>query len=162
MPALRDDEVQRLLAYLRRHISDQDELAGVEDTLRSDEAQEYLREPELLAYFPELTRQLHSGGTRWKLRIIPHARLRMVQRGFSSGVVVKLFVRFVAYCVEREMIITRGAYTIFGRLDPRARSATLRVDVDEINEQSGKAHVVTITVGRLNDDEDMTINLPTA
>ncbi|MCP9494828.1 MAG: hypothetical protein MSG64_10275 [Pyrinomonadaceae bacterium MAG19_C2-C3] len=162
MPALRDDEVRRLLAYLRQHISDQDELAGVEDILRSDEAQEYLREPELLAYFPELTRQLHPGGTEWKLRIIPHAHLRMVQRGFSSDGIVKLFARFIEYCVEREIIITRGAYTIFGRLDPRARSVTLRVDVDEIDGQSGKAHVVTITVGRLNDDDDMTINLPAA
>ncbi len=103
------------------------------------ETQEYLREPELLAYFPKLTQEIHSGGMRWKLRIIPHAHLRMVQRGFTSGVVVKLFVRFVEYCVERETLITPGAYTIFGHPTPRERSATLRVDVDEIDGQSGRA-----------------------
>lgn len=48
---LRDDEVRRLIAYLRRHVAPE-RLAEIENSLRSEEAEDVLRTPAILAFFP--------------------------------------------------------------------------------------------------------------
>ena len=98
MARRRDDEVRRLLAYLRRRIGDPAALSEIEGELRGEYGTEYLREPGVLAYFPALEEEVTSAGGRWRLRVIPHARLRMVQRGVSLPTVVGVFERFLERC----------------------------------------------------------------
>jgi hypothetical protein len=50
MNKLRDDEVRRLVSHLRPLVS-AEELARIEDILRSDEGPDYLLTDALLAYF---------------------------------------------------------------------------------------------------------------
>lgn len=94
----------------RQQIKDETLLAGIEDTLRGDEAQEYLREPEILAYFPEVAEDFDAGGLRWRLRVIPHARLRSVQRGIFTPSIVELFRCFVEFNQQQGAVITVGSY----------------------------------------------------
>lgn len=148
MARLRQEEIRRLLGYLRKRIADPGLLAQIEDELRGDYADEFLREPELLVHFPVLTENFTVGGSQWQLRIIPHAHLRMVQHGVKLEEVNTLFQRFVEYCVASAEIITSGPYTIFGRPEPRSARLTLRVDVDVVTDESGAAHVVTVFIGR--------------
>lgn len=155
MPYLRDAEVRRLLAYLRRQITDTGRLAEIEDILRSEETEEFLREPNLLAYFPALTESFAAGGVAWRLRLIPHAHLRSIQRGLPVQSIVGLFRRFVDYNQQQGASLTPGAYTITGRPAPRERTVTLRVDVDEVSDTEGAAHVVTVVIGLIEAiDED--------
>jgi|SRR5437870_1627473 len=83
MARLRTEEVRRLMNYLSQQIRDPKRLAEIEDALRDEYAEEFLREPELLVYFPEHTAEIFASGANWRLRIIPHALLRMVQRATS-------------------------------------------------------------------------------
>src|SRR5205085_10018735 len=98
MGRLRDEEIRRLLRYLRQRIEDQEYLAEIEDELRGEDAEEFLREPELLAYFPEQAVELIAVAAKWLLHIIPHAYLRMVQRDIKQTSVAKMFKRFVEKC----------------------------------------------------------------
>ncbi len=148
MSALRDDQVRRLLAHLRRQITDAKQLAEIEDMLGSDEAEEFLREPELLHYFPALSEEFLLESVTWRLRIIPHAHLRIVQRGLSVHSVVQMFRRFLKFNAGQDVLITPGAYTVTGRPAPRERLVTLRIDVSEVAEDEGKAHIVTVIIGR--------------
>jgi hypothetical protein len=84
-----------------------------------------LREPDLLAYFPELSDEMTAGDVLWRLRVIPHAHLRMVQRGFNLKAILSLFSRFVEACAARGQLIAPGPYTIFGRPTPRTALTTL-------------------------------------
>src|SRR5947199_8211742 len=111
MGRLRDEEIRRLLRYLRQRIEDQEYLAEIEDELRGADAEEFLREPELLAYFPEQAEELIAASSNWMLRIIPHAYLRMVQRGIKQTSVAKMFTRFIEKCAAEEKAITAGPYT---------------------------------------------------
>jgi hypothetical protein len=52
MARLREEEIRRLLSYFRQRIQDTDRLAEVEDELRGEYAEEFLREPDVLVYFP--------------------------------------------------------------------------------------------------------------
>ncbi len=147
MSRLRDDEIRRLVSYLRGQISDESVLAEIEDTLRSDEAQEYLREPEILGYFPLIVENFRIGGVQWRLRIIPHAHLRSVQRGISIRVITSLFRRFVNFSNQQAVVITVGNYSVTARPAPRERIITIRFDVDEVSEMEGAVHVVTVVFG---------------
>ncbi len=148
MAFLRDDEIRRLLAYLRRQISDAEQLAEIEDELKSEFGAEVLREPEILVYFKAQKIEITFNEVFWILRVIPYTSLRLVQRGISLEAITILFKKFLEYCAENEEIITVGAYTIFGRPSPVNNLITLRLDVDEIEENQGKAHTVTVFVGR--------------
>ncbi len=154
MSCARDDEIRRLVSHLRRQISDESILAEIEDTLRSDESAEFLREPEILDYFPELTEDLDAGGMRWRLRVIPHAHLRSVQRGISIRVVTSLFRRFVEFSNQQAVSITIGNYSVTARPAPRERRVTIRFDIDEVSEAEGAAHVVTVVFGVTTVDTD--------
>jgi hypothetical protein len=148
MGRLRNEEVRRLLRHLRQYVEDADRLAEIEDELRGEDAEEFLREPDLLAYFPELSEELTAGHVLWRLRVIPHAHLRMVQRGMTLKAVLSLFSRFIEVCEASGQIITAGPYTIFGRPTPHDAVTTLRLDVDTVTDASGQAHVVTVFIGR--------------
>lgn len=156
MGLLRREEVSRLLKYLRERIEDQDQLAQIEDELSGESAEEFIREPEILAWFPQLSDEFVVGITRWKLRVIPHAHLRMIQRGMNLSDVSGLFRRFIETfsAVGEEVIV--GGYVISGRPKARAASMTLRVDVDSITDEFAQSHVVTIYLGR-GDTEGATL-----
>ena len=153
MGSLSDAEVRRLLRYLRQHIQEADRLAELEDELRGEYAAEYLREPDILVHFPELNEEINTADTLWRLRIIPHAHLRMVQRGITLTGILSLFSRFIGACAASGQVITVGPYTIFGRPTPRSAVATMRLDVDMVTDAKGQAHVVTILIGHSDPGE---------
>jgi hypothetical protein len=148
MARLREEEIRRLLSYFRQQIQDIDRLAEVEDELRGEYAEEFLREPEVLVYFPEQPEEITALSAKWVLRIIPYTRMRMVQRGIKQAAVTALFRRFIESCATSGEIIITGHYTIFGRPTPRSSLITLRADVDLVVDTGGQAHTVTIFVGR--------------
>lgn len=155
MGYLRHEEVLRLLRHLRGHVESAERLAEIEDELRGEFAEEFLREPDLLIYFPEISDEFVAGGVLWRLRFIPHAHLRMVQRGLNQPDLSTLFRRFVEKCASIGQVITVGPYNIWGRLKPRAPTVTLRADVDAVDDGDNRAHVVTVFMGR-GDTEDST------
>ena len=157
MARLRAEEVRRLMNYLSQQIGDPGRIAEIEDALRDEYGKEFLREPDLLIYFPEQTSELVAAGTSWRLRFIPHALLRMVQRGISPSAATDSFRRFVEACSASQLIIITGPYTIFGRTEPRGKLITLRADVDVVMDGSGQAHVVTVLVGRGDDVETIAV-----
>lgn len=156
MARLRTEEVRRLMNYLSQQIEDPERLAEIEDALRDEYGEEFLREPDLLIYFPEKTSEIAAGGGNWRLRFISHALLRMVQRGISQSEVMDLFRRFLEACSSSEQTITTGPYTIFGRTE-RRRSITVRADVDVISDEGGEAHTVTVLSGRGVNDETIAV-----
>jgi hypothetical protein len=155
MGRLRTEEVRRLLRYLSERVGNPEQLAEIEDALRDEDADEFLREPHLLTYFPEQTVEIAAAGAKWQLRIIPHALLRMVQRGISQTGVSELFRRFVEAYSASEQVIVTGPYTIFGRT--RGKLITLRADVDLSLDESGEAHAVTVLVGRGDESETIAV-----
>ncbi len=155
MGFLRNEEVRRLLKHLRERIDDPGRLAQIEDELSGEFAEEFIREPELLAFFPQLIDEFVVSDARWKLRVIPHAHLRMVQRGMKLSDMSGMFRRFLeTYAAARE-VVTVGGCVISGRPKPRAPRITLRVDVDSVSDEFGQCHVVTIYLGP-GDSETMT------
>ena len=156
MGSLRREEVRRLIKYLRDQIQDRDRLAQIEDELSGDFAEEFIREPELLELFPQLNDEFVVATTRWRLRIIPHAHLRMIQRGIKLLDVAGLFRRFLETFSGGGELITVGGYVISGHPKVRAARITLRVDVDSITDELGHSHVVTLYLGR-GDSENMTL-----
>jgi hypothetical protein len=158
MGSLRREEVRRLLKYLRERIDDQDQLAQIEDELSGEFAEEFIREPEILAFFPQLSDEFFVSTTRWELRVIPHAHLRMIQRGMKLSDVSGLFRRFLESSSVAGEVIIVGGYVISGR--PRARAArmTLRVDVDSVTDEIGQSHVVTMYLGRGDSDNMILID----
>jgi hypothetical protein len=155
MALLRREEVLRLLNYLRERIDNPNQLAPIEDELSGEFAQELLREPEILAFFPELTEEFLVSTTRWKLRVVSHAHLRMIQRGIKLSDLSMLFRRFLETSAAGE-VISVGSYVITGRPRARAPRMSLRVDVDSITDELGHSHVVTVYLGR-GDSENMTL-----
>lgn len=148
MSRLNQADARRLLSYLRNRIADIETLAHIEDELRGEYAEEFLREPELLAWFPMLQEEFEINGARWLLRVIPHAHLRMAQRGIRTETVLNLFQRFVQFQAASGELITTGPYSVFERARPQEATVALRFDVDLVNDEGGQAHVVTVFIGR--------------
>lgn len=159
MAFLRADEIRRLLSFLKNKIQDTEKFAGIEDELKSETGAEFLREPEILLYFPEQKIEIGFAETNWILRIIPYTSLRMIQRGIGTQTIIVLFRRFLEFCRNNDEIISVGAYTIFGKPYPRSPLITLRFDIDEIKETRGKAHTVTLFVGRGDSANTIEIDL---
>jgi hypothetical protein len=151
------EEVRRLMSHFSQQIGDPERLANIEDALRDEYGEEFLREADLLIYFPEQTSEIMAVGASWRLRFIPHALLRMVQRGISQSAITDLFRRFVEACSVSELIIIAGPYTIFGRIEPRGKLITLRADLDLVTDESSQAHVVTVLAGRGDNLETITV-----
>src|SRR5947209_4794398 len=114
MGSLRDDEVRRLLKHLNRCVDDDERIAEIEEELRGEFGQEFLREPDLLIYFPELSDKFIAANVQWTLRVIPHAHLRMVQRGLKQVEISALFRRFIESYAADGQVITTGPYSIWG------------------------------------------------
>ena len=91
MPSLRDDEIRRLLKFLRGKTQDVEKLAFIEDELRSDFGSEFLREPEILSYFADESISISETETVWKLKIISYSQMRMTQRGIKQPEIVSFF-----------------------------------------------------------------------
>ena len=72
----------------------------------------------------------------------------MTQRGIGEKEIIALFKKFLLFCADRNLIITVGAYTIFGKATSLSMPLTLRIDVDEATENEHLAHTVTVFVGR--------------
>lgn len=159
MAVLRDDEIRRLLKYLREQIEDSKKLAFIEDELRSDFGAEFLREPDILSYFQTEIVSISNPPEIWKLKIIPYTQMRMTQRGIKREEIVNLFERFLKFRQSENRIITVGAYTIFGRLKIKNSKMTLRIDVDKTGENENEAHTVTIFIGRGDTTQTTEINL---
>ncbi len=149
MAKISDAEVRRLLSYLKQFIDDEN-LAEIEDELRGDYAEEFLREPDLLQFFPELLEEFSASGKNWKLRVIPHAHLRMVQRGIKLTDVSIFFRSFVKLYEVSGKTIFIGHYALYGRLKLRNIFVTVRVDLDEVTDVEGLGHIVTVHIGRGN------------
>lgn len=159
MARISEAEIRRLLSYLSPLIDDE-RLTAIEDELRGDEAEELLREPELLEFFPELTLPVLAAGAEWRMRVIPHAHLRMVQRGVKSEDVSDMFRAFAELQKLRDEVIFAGHYAVYGRLRARKIFITLRIDIDKIHDEVGEGHVVTVYLGRGNTEDSIEIDLP--
>lgn len=159
MSRLDQAEARRLLSYLRNQIADIETLAYIEDELSGEYAEEFLREPDLLAWFSPLQEEIEINGVIWLLRGIPHAHLRMVQRGIKMGTLLNLFQRFVQFHAASGELITTGPYSVFERARPRDATITLRFDVDLVNDEGGQAHVVTVFIGRSHSGVETEIEL---
>ena len=157
MSALRDDEIRRLLKFLHKQIKDSEKLAFIEDELRSDFGAEFLREPEILTYFSAETVSISNLSETWKLKIIPYTQMRMTQRGIKRDEIINLFERFLKHCETENEIISVGAYTIFGKSNVNNFHITLRIDVDNIEEN--EAHTVTVFIGRGDATQTTKVNL---
>ena len=149
---LKDNEIRRLLSYLRAQINDENLLATIEDEMRGEYGEEIIREPELLRYFPLSVAEIRIAGTIWHLKIIPYTALRMTQRGINREQVTALFTRFVEFCNGVNETISVGAYTIF------SKSLTLRIDVDTVSDIGGEAHTVTVFFGKGNVEQTIVID----
>lgn len=159
MAFLRDDEIRRLLKFLREQIKDSEKLAFIEDELRSDFGAEFLREPEILLHFQTEIILITNSSEIWKLKIIPYTQMRMIQRGIKQEEIVDLFEHFLKFCKDEDQIITVGAYTIFGKSNIGNSSMTLRIDVDITDGTENEAHTVTIFIGRGDTAQTTEINL---
>lgn len=159
MSRLNQAEVRRLLSYLRDRVAEVEVLAQIEDELRGEYAEEFLREPELLAYFPSVQEEMEINGVKWMLRVIPHAHLRMAQRGIKMESMVNLFQRFIGFCAASGELITTGPHSIFSRAKTREAVVTLRFDVDFVSDERGQAHVVTVFIGRSRSGRETEIEL---
>jgi hypothetical protein len=159
MAKISDVEVRRLVSYLKQNI-DGERLAEIENELRDDYGEEFLREPDLLEFFPELSEQFSIAGKTWNLRIIPHAHLRMIQRSIKLSDIVSFFSTFVELYEANKQSIFVGHYMLYGRIKPRNILITIRVDIDMLTDIQGYGHVVTVHAGRGNNEGMIEVNLP--
>lgn len=159
MANLPKNEVRRLINYLRLQIRDEELIGQFEDQLSNDEAADFLREPEILIYFPSLEFNLSIQTQNWRLHIIPHAHLRIIQRGIGLSEVKSLFQRFVEFCQNTNEVIVVGAYKITGRPQAGSSVLILRIDIDEVEDEGGKAHVVTIYFGQRGSGKNIEFEL---
>jgi hypothetical protein len=140
MAELKDEEIRRFISFLK-DIVNEEVLSAIEGELRSEDREDFIREPEFLSYFSTRFVEIEN----WRLRIIPYTQMRMIQRGIKISLVVEIFRRFIEYCRANNEIITVGAYSILKKIEKK--TVTLRIDVDEINDNSGEAHTVTVFIG---------------
>jgi hypothetical protein len=90
-----------------RSLVSEDELKVIEDQLRSDEGPKLLSRGDLDYFFPSLTFDIKVGTETWVLRIISHARMRMIQRGVKTEEVTRLFERFIQMSQQIGELLTR-------------------------------------------------------
>jgi hypothetical protein len=159
MSELADAEVRRLIKFLRREIEDIEKLSFIENELRSEFGEEYLRESDIYSYFSNKTVEFIISEDIWKLKIISYTQMRMTKRGIKEKEIVELFDKFLRKYAEKEQIISTGAYSIFGRTAESKSPLTLRMDVDDCAENENNAHTVTVFVGRGNTFETVEVNL---
>lgn len=149
---LPNNEIRRLLKYLKTQLGDGDLFAEIAAELSGDDGADIIREPEFLQYFPQTVIEIEINQTIWRLNIISYTALRMTQRGVKPKQIIALFTRFIEFCSTNGEIINVGAYTVFDGV------LTLRVDIDDISDQGGKAHTATVFLGKGNTERTIVIN----
>ncbi len=159
MAKISDAEVRRLLSYLKQY-ADDEKLMEIEDELRGDEAEEFLREPDLLKFFPELSDEFPGAGKNWRMRVIPHAHLRMVQRGIRLSDASAFFRSLINLYAAEDQSVVIGHYALYGPIKPRNLFVTVRIDLDMITDVKGAGHVVTVYTGRGNNQGLIEVDLP--
>lgn len=147
---LKDIEIRRFISYLSSIIGE-NEIAVIEDDLRSEDGAEIIREPDFLKFFATDILEIKTDEVFWQLKIIPYTNLRMIQRGIKREIVELLFTKFL----QKVENVTVGAYTIYGKA--KDRKITLRIDVDNISDEEGKAHTVTVFVGSGDTNETISV-----
>jgi hypothetical protein len=75
----------------------------------------------------------------------------MIQRGIKKETIEFLFTQFL----QKVEIFTLGAYTIHGKV--KDRKITLRIDIDNISDEEGKAHTVTVFIGSGDSSETISV-----
>jgi hypothetical protein len=150
---LRDDEVRRLVVYLRSCVATE-ELAEIEDSLRSDEGSDYVRRRAILQHFPSIEETLSISGVQWLVRITSHAHLRLVQRGVAADEVQNIFTNFVELYSRIGELIIQGNYALVGRT--RRGITTVQIDIQFLRDAEGETNVVSVYLGRPGEDEDVT------
>jgi hypothetical protein len=150
---LPDDEVRRLVAYLRSRVSPE-ELTEIGDILRSEEGTDYVRRRALLQHFPPIEVTLSISGIQWLVHITTHAHLRLVQRGIAVDAVQKIFVNFVDLYSRMGELIIEGNYALVGRT--RRGITTIQIDIEQVTDREGETNVVSVYLGRPGEDEDAT------
>ena len=159
MGKISDAEVRRLVSHLKGYIDDE-ELANIENELREETAEEFLIDQELLKFFPEISDEFSAEGKKWKIRVISHAHLRMVQRGIKLNDVSTFFRAFGKQYAAEAQTISVGNYALFGRLKSRSISVTVRIEINSATDDNGDGHVVTVYVGRGNTEGMTKVDLP--
>lgn len=154
MAELRNEEIRRLIGYLRK-IVDEEKLVAIEEEIRGADGAEFIREPEFLTYFSFEMVEIEN----WRLRIIPYTTMRMIQRGIGQEAVINLFRQFIEFCQKTDEVIIVGAYTLFGKVKTIRKAITLRIDVDKISDETGEAHTVTVFVGSGNAENTIFLSL---
>ena len=152
MAELKVEEIRRLVSYLRNFVDDE-KLSVIEEDLQSEISGVIVREPEFLEYFPTNLVEIEN----WQLKIIPYTAMRMIQRGVKLESVVNIFRRFIDYYKSNDEIITVGKYSILDRVNKK--TITLRIDIDEITDETGEAHTVTVFFGYGNTENTIFLSL---
>jgi hypothetical protein len=151
-------EIRRLLSRLR--FLPQERLAEIEDRLRSQEGPAYVgsASSELLQYFGEYGMRLLAANQVWILRVLPHAHLRMVQRGIQPAHLETVFRRWVETMEAAGELLIVGRYRVSARLR-RGPKVHFRFDVEEAQTTGGRARLVTVFTGTAFDEESINISL---
>lgn len=158
MAHITDAEVRRLVSYLGGRVK-KAKLNEIEEELRSEWATEYLREPELLQWFPPLTDAFIVAEMDWTLRLIPHGHLRSTQHGLSFPEISQIFQKFLRDYVERGEALFEGHFSILGTVGNGNKQFTVRADVDNLSLFVGTAHVVTVHPRRGNTEFSTLVDL---
>lgn len=159
MAKLENAEIKRIISFLRLQIQDNEQLAEIEDELRSDFGTEFLREPEILKFFSTKILELEIYESVWYLRIISYTRMRMIQRAIKEDTVISLFTNFVRHFIDNQQLISIGGYSIYGRPQKNESALTLRIDIDDVGETENRAHTVTVFIGKgdMTETEEVTL-----
>jgi hypothetical protein len=152
MAKLKTEEIRRFVSFLK-NIVDEETLFEIEANLRSEDGEDFIREPEFLSYFSTNLIEVEN----WHLKIIPYTAMRMIQRGIKVNAVADIFKKFIEFCTLKNELITIGAYSILGKIGKK--TLTLRIDVDRISDKAGEAHTVTIFVGYGNTENTVVLFL---
>lgn len=148
MASLKDEEIRRFISFLK-FIVDEERMLAIEAELRDEDGEDFIREPEFLSFFEETL--IEFG--KWRLKIIPYTRMRMIQRGIKTEAIINIFERFIDYCRLNDETIIVGAYSIISKTGKK--TVTLRIDVDEVTDEKGQAHTVTVFVGHGNTENSV-------
>lgn len=58
-------------------------------------------------------------------------------------------------------LIFIGHYALYGRIKPRNLFVTARLDIDLVTDFEGEGHIVTVHMGRGNNEGMINVDLPT-
>jgi hypothetical protein len=157
MARITDVEVRRLVSHITGRVTPA-RLLELEDELRSDFATEFLREPEILEYFDELTSHFSAVQIVWTVLCTSHAHLRIVQHGIQFVHVTNCFEKLVnRYFSENPSVFT-GNLSIVSKVPKSKGISTIRANiVDPLGLFEGTVRIITVFPGRGNIEDSSEI-----